>query len=67
MTTDELLGNLLEKLESSDLDNLVHEIKAEEAAEINNSGLDGQLHYLREQLGDRDLKNFIEEIASEKS
>ncbi len=36
---------------SSDLNNDVHEIKAAEAAAINNGGIDNQLEYLHEAAG----------------
>jgi len=34
-----------------DLDEVVHEFKAEEAAEINNAGLEAQLEYILEACG----------------
>lgn len=36
---------------SEDLDELVHDFKAEEAAEINNAGLEAQLEYILECCG----------------
>jgi transcriptional regulator of acetoin/glycerol metabolism len=36
-----------------DLDELVHELKSEEAAEINNAGLEAQLAYILEACGGR--------------
>lgn len=36
-----------DKLTESDLDELVHELKAAEASVINNSGREAQLEYLR--------------------
>ncbi len=35
-----------EGIESIMLDEVVHELKSEEAAQINNSGLEDQLHYI---------------------
>jgi len=36
----------LEKMEPEDLDELVHEMKASEAAAINNDGKEAQIEYL---------------------
>lgn len=39
-------------VESVVLDELVHELKASEAADINNGGIDDQSRYIREYCGD---------------
>jgi hypothetical protein len=46
-----------------DLDDLVHELKSNEAAEINNSGLQTQLRYILEQLGPQEAANQINKLA----
>lgn len=43
MTTRE---ELVKEFEAGDLDELVHDAKGEEAANINNGGIDAQLDYL---------------------
>lgn len=40
--------DLLEHLQSEDLDDLVHDMKAGEASNINNSGVEAQVEYLLE-------------------
>jgi hypothetical protein len=47
---EELCGEL--GLEPIDLDDLVHDCAASMAATINNGGLEHQLKFLQEQLGD---------------
>ena len=63
MTIKELLGGLLGKIQSEDLDEMVHEIHSEFAAAINNSGADGQLEFLRQELGDEALLERVKEIT----
>jgi hypothetical protein len=45
MITRERIG---EAFEATDLDELVHDTKGEEAANINNGGIDAQIDYLLE-------------------
>ncbi|SMB96844.1 hypothetical protein SAMN00808754_1683 [Thermanaeromonas toyohensis ToBE] len=48
-------------IKPEDLDELVHEFKAAEAAEINNGGLEAQLEYLVQCCGSvRDLQEALE-------
>jgi hypothetical protein len=63
MTIQELLGGLFSKIQSEDLDEMVHEIHSEYAAAINNSGVDGQLEFLRQELGDEALLDRIREAT----
>ena len=49
-------------LEESDLDDLVHELKASEAAGINNSGLEAQAQYIIEQLGPTEAMKKIDAL-----
>jgi len=42
------------------LDEFVHDMKSEEAAEINNVGIDRQLSYLEIQEGDGDIEDMID-------
>jgi hypothetical protein len=52
MTTEELIAKVGElDLDPEDLDEFVHEAKAEEASKINNGGLDVQVEYLVECFG----------------
>ena len=51
-------------LEPGDLDEIVHECAAATASAINNSGLQGQISYLLDQLGHADTKMRLSEFAS---
>jgi len=53
-------------LTGEDLDDLVHDAKANEAAEINNGGLEDQLEYLASgsSAAETYLKDLIEAVAS---
>ncbi len=62
-TMKELLGDLYEKVDSEDLDEMVHEIYSGYASAINNAGLDGQLEFLRDELGDEALLDRVKEIT----
>lgn len=53
-------------LEPEDLDGLVHDAKSEEATSINNSGVEGQIDYLCESFGTRDMITFLKQIIKEK-
>lgn len=66
MTIKELLGNLYKKLESEDLDDLVYEVHSTYATSINNAGVDSQLNYLREELGDKAFLDCIKEIVEDR-
>ncbi len=59
------LLKLAEKLgiEESDLDDYVHELKSEEAKEINNNGLRAQIHYLVRSNGAKWTKDTIKAIG----
>jgi len=64
MTIQELLGELFSKLQSENLDEMVHEIHSEFASAINNQGVDRQLEFLRDELGDKELVERVKEILS---
>lgn len=49
-------------LDESDLDDLVHELKSDEATIINNSGLEAQARYILEQLGPTEAMKKIDEL-----
>lgn len=59
---DKLLEKAIELLDSSDLDDEVHEAKSLEASGINNQGIDVQLEYLEEALGKEEMKKLLEEL-----
>lgn len=42
-----------------DLDSEVHELKSVEATEINNRGIESQIHYIKERCGESYLKKLI--------
>lgn len=52
------------RLLESDLDELVHELKAREAADVNNSGLEKQIGYIIEILGPTQAMARIDDILS---
>ncbi len=54
-------------LKAEDLDEIVHELAASIAADINNSGMDGQLAYLIGQIGVQGTAKQIERLAEERS
>lgn len=47
------------------LDEMVHDLKGREAAEINNGGLASQMAYLVKRLGARGASDALDEIAGE--
>jgi hypothetical protein len=53
-------------LECRDLDNLVHDLVAGIAADVNNGGLDGQLAYLIDQLGAEHAERQIDELIQDR-
>lgn len=54
------------RLHSADLDELVHEIKAEEAASINNGGVESQLDYLLESgMEAGEITKLLNKVAEE--
>lgn len=48
------MNPIFERLNPADLDELVHEVQAEEAAAINNGGLEEQILYLVAYYGTED-------------
>jgi len=59
MNKNEVLKKIREKHTSADLDDHVHELKSQEAAEINNRGVDFQLHYLMTECGQSWLEKMF--------
>jgi hypothetical protein len=49
-------------LEAGDLDEIVYEFKAEEASQINNQGVDGQIEYLMEWYTEPELMDYLESM-----
>ena len=47
------------------LDELVHDLKGREGSAINNSGLDAQIDYIRESLGDKEATEELARLAEE--
>ena len=54
-------------LEAEDLEETVHELASSIAADVNNSGLEGQLTYLIEQLGIQEAGKELGRLAAERS
>jgi len=52
-----------QKIVSEDLDEMVHDLKSEEASRINNEGTDRQLGFLVESLGTRVTESMLREVA----
>ena len=52
-------------LDQSALDELVHEAKAQEAADINNSGVEAQVGYLMEYFPLPQLEELINDLLTE--
>jgi hypothetical protein len=50
------------ELSEQELDEMVHELKSQEASGINNGGRDEQLAYLLEVLGERELFRQLESL-----
>jgi hypothetical protein len=66
------LEQLLEKadaagLEDEDLDETVHELAASIASDVNNSGLDGQLGFLLDEMGHEATLKQLNELAKDHS
>jgi hypothetical protein len=55
----------LEPLTQSILDELVHELKSEEASSLNNEGTDAQLAYIVEAMGENAYDILTQLIAEE--
>lgn len=63
-----LLGKLLSKakaagMEAEDLDEAVHDMAASIASNVNNSGIDGQLGYLLDNMGYEGTSTRLDELA----
>lgn len=61
--------SILEKIEglkisTEDLDELVHEAKAEEASAINNGGQDDQIAYLLGHYGQKELSDLLDDLMA---
>lgn len=68
---DQAIENLLAKaeaagLEAEDVDEMVYELAASIAADVNNSGLDGQLGYLLDQLGSEGTSKQLDRLAEKR-
>ncbi len=69
---DQAVGDLLDKaeaggLKAEDLDEIVHELASSIAADINNSGMDGQIGYLVDQMGVQAVAKQIEQLAEKRA
>jgi hypothetical protein len=54
-------------LKAEDLDEIVHELTSSIAADVNNSGIDGQLSYLIEEMGVQETTKQIEQLTEKRS
>ena len=63
MTKDELIDKILE-LEEELLDDYVYDLKGEEAAEINNNGVESQINYIFESCGEKNATKEILELIN---
>ena len=54
-------------LKAEDIDEIVHELTASIAADINNSGMDGQIAYLIEQMDVQGATKQLDRLAAERS
>ena len=54
-------------LKAEDLDEIVHELAASIAADINNSGMDSQLNYMIDQMGIQGTTKQLDRLAAEKT
>ncbi|MGA2258337.1 MAG: hypothetical protein ABSG53_27040 [Thermoguttaceae bacterium] len=66
------INDLLAKVEAAglraeDLDEVVHELAASIAADVNNEGMDGQIAYLVEKMGLQATTKQIERLAEKRS
>lgn len=66
MTFNELKEFVEEHDLSSELDEFVHDLKAQEAAEINNNGAHSQLDYLLQGLAMDDLVKIVKQMKEGK-
>ena len=61
MEKQKIFEKIKQRFSSVDLDNDVHELKAQEAAMINNAGINYQLEYLYKEAGlDWLIETFLE-------
>jgi len=63
MTRNELIARLLKAgIESSSLDDIVHDAASQEASNANNGGLDDQINFLIDECGwtSKDILNALE-------
>jgi hypothetical protein len=68
---EQAIGDLLAKAEAAglkaeDLDEIVHELTSSIAADVNNSGLDGQIGYLIDEMGGEAVGKELDRLATEK-
>jgi len=68
---DAVVERLSEKTESAglqpeDLDEMVHDLASGIAADINNSGVDGQLRYLVKEMGAQHTERQLDELIEER-
>ena len=54
-------------LQPEDLDNLVHDLAASVAADVNNSGLEGQLQYLVDGIGAQHTERQLDELIAQRT
>jgi hypothetical protein len=72
MTAEEEIDQVIAKLVTlagkgeSPLDDVVHDIKSEEASSINNGGPDGQVRYLVEQLGEEEALKQVRALMEDR-
>ena len=52
------------RIESRDLDDVVHDAVSSTASAVNNGGLSAQIAFLIEQLGTEETKRLIEEATN---
>ena len=54
-------------LQAEDLDELVHELTSNIAADVNNSGMDGQIRYLVDQMGVETATKQIDRLVEKRA
>ena len=57
------IATLKQQLQSEDLDDKIHEAKGEEAAAINNGGIDSQVDYLLASFGTDGTLKLLRELT----
>ena len=67
MKAKQRLKELAGQVESESLDDLVHECKGQEAAAINNEGVEGQIEYLGNCMRRSELIRVLEQVLATKS